>query len=717
MAFIGLGVLAIGLFVLADHLGGATLSGDSTSPDSAAEAPVSTEDDADDTETPTVVVPPPDDLESAREVADAFAQLWANEDYRGMYELLTTDVRQTMTREEFVERYEGIAREMGQTEVETEITGAIEEAGRYTITVRRESSRVGPFEDRVVIALVNENGRARVDWTPSMIVAELGDGLVRWRPDVPQRGRILDRNGRPLAHLGTISKVGVIPGQIEDEERLLQDLSGLLGMSEERIQGLYSGGAQDWFMPLKNFPDQMDPNLLQQLNQIPGVSVQKWPERVYPLGPAAAHVVGYLTEVTAEELPALAERGYAPGDVIGRTGIEAWADEYLSGSRGGRLVVLSRENTERRTIAQSQSQPSADVVLTIDIDLQMAAYRALGDNVGSVTIVDPADGAILAMVSSPTFDPNQFILGHTNETWAEVNNPETRPLENRATSFAYALGSVFKVVTMAAGMEHLDLSPQTMIPCPGEFSLPGADQVWRDWSPGGQGTLSLHNALVQSCNTVFYQIGADLDTQNNSLLPDVTKAFGFGRQTGLVELREASGVVPDASWKLSTFGDFWARGDAVNLSIGQGFFSATPLQVAVAYAAISNGGTLYQPFLVREITGIDGEVVYEAEIVETGRLPVGDDVLEAIRAALRDVPQAPNGTATEAFAGAGIPTSGKTGTAENDQGAAHAWYALLAPDDSPEMAMITMVEHGGEGSRTSAPIARQIIDAYAALRR
>jgi penicillin-binding protein 2 len=262
-------------------------------------------------------------------------------------------------------------------------------------------------------------------------------------------------------------------------------------------------------------------------------------------------------------------------------------------------------------------------------------------------------------------------------------------------------------------MEHLGITAQDVLNCPGEFSLPGADQVWRDWQPGGQGMLSLHNALVQSCNTVFYQIGADLDQQGNGLLPQIAHGFGYGQPTGLVELRETSGVVPDASWKLSTFGDFWARGDAVNLSIGQGFFSATPLQVAVSYAAIANGGTLYRPFLVREVVGIDGEVIYSAEVEERGRLPVSDETLQAIRAALRDVPQAPNGTALDAFSGAAIATSGKTGTAENDQGDAHAWYAALAPDDNPQIAMISMVEHGGEGSRVAAPIARQVVDVYA----
>jgi penicillin-binding protein 2 len=359
------------------------------------------------------------------------------------------------------------------------------------------------------------------------------------------------------------------------------------------------------------------------------------------------------------------------------------------------------------------SEPAADITLTIDIDLQRAAYEALGEHTGSIVILDPDTGAILAMVSNPTYDPNQFILGHTNETWEEINDPDRRPLENRATTFTYPVGSVFKVVTMAAGMEHLDMNAQSTIDCPGEFSITGADQVWRDWSPGGQGTLSLHNALVQSCNTVFYQIGADLDSDHQDLLPEAARGFGFGQSTGLEELRESSGTLPDAEWKVSTVGDFWARGDAVNLSIGQGYFAATPLQVAVAYAGIANGGTLYKPYLVQEIVSLEGDVIFEAEPEERAMIPFSDTILAEIRDAMRDVNQASNGTARDAFQGALIPSAGKTGTAETGQDDPHSWFAAFAPDNDAEMAMVAMVEYGGEGSRLAAPISREVIDVWA----
>jgi penicillin-binding protein 2 len=465
-------------------------------------------------------------------------------------------------------------------------------------------------------------------------------------------------------------------------------------------------------MPLRNFPDQMDPNLLQQLTAIPGVVVQKWPDRVYPAGPAAAHVVGYLSQVTADELPEKSKLGYGPGDMIGRAGIEAWGEKYLSGKRGGRLTIVGPDGAERKTIGQVKSEPAADIVLTIDLDVQNAAAQALGDKVGSVVVLDPSNGAVLAMVSNPTFDPNQFILGISDDTWAQFNDPEKRPLTNRATQMGYATGSTFKVVTMTAGMEQLGLTEQSPVDCPATFSLPGNSQVWRDWTPNGQGRLTLRNALVQSCNTVFYKIGADLDTKDPTLLPKTAEGFGFGQPTGIPELPEISGIVPSPDWKLETVRDHWARGDAVNLAIGQGYFTATPLQVADVYAAIANGGTLWQPYVVQEVKALDGSKPYQAQPKERGKLPLTPEHLNVIRSALKDVVSASNGTAVPAFKGEAKPVAGKTGTAENGQGDAHAWFAGYSPIDDPKMTGVALVEHGKEGSSVAAPIIRTVIDAY-----
>ncbi|MCM8745232.1 penicillin-binding protein 2 [Thermomicrobium sp. CFH 73360] len=655
--------------------------------------------------------PPQESPQTAKEAAEAFVRAWQSGDYRSMYALITRAAQQAIDEDSFVARYEGIAREIGQVSMEITLGEPLPGTLRFPIHVVRESARVGRLEEDNAIPVIREGDGYRIDWTPSLIVADLGDGRVRWIPTVPQRGRILDHKGRPLAELGLVNRIGVIPGQIQDEKLLLERLSQLLNLAPETIRQRYAGGQPDWFMPVATLPDPIDPQLLEQLAGIPGVVVRQWPERVYALGPAAAHVTGYLSEVTAEELRTLAREGYEPGDRIGRTGIEAWAEDWLRGRRGGRLVIVAPDGRERRVLAEVPAQPAADVVTTIDLDLQRAAYEALGDRVGSVIALDPKTGAIRALVSRPSFDPNRFILGLRPDEWQALNDEQSRPLLDRATQVGYPIGSTFKVVTMAAGMEYLGVDAQRVFDCPPTFSLPGGSVVWRDWNPRGQGALTLHNALVQSCNTVFFQVGAALDERDPNLLPQMARAFGFGSETGLSELPENPGLVPDPAWKLRERGDYWARGDAVNLSIGQGFFLGTPLQVADAYAAVANGGTLWRPYLIERVTAIDGSDRARTEPKARGTLPIAAEHIAAIRSALRDVVARPNGTAYSVFQGFPLPVAGKTGTAESGQDAPHAWFVAIAPADNPQLVLVVMVEHGGEGSRVAAPIARQILEA------
>ncbi|MBX6341208.1 MAG: penicillin-binding protein 2 [Thermomicrobiaceae bacterium] len=706
LSFVSLAVVVTGLFLVADRLGSRTAGSEGTP-----EAQLSA--------SPTAVTP--EALRSPREVAEAFTRLWSASQYDQMYDLISATAKQHISHDDFVKRYQGIAQEVGQTKIQVELKDAPKDSAQQPIHVVRESAKVGTLQEDNVIPLVKDPDGWRVEWTPSVIFADLNDGFVRWLPDVPQRGRILDRKGRPLAQLGMISKVGVVPGQIKDEKALLQKLSQLLGMPADQIKARYAGGQPDWFMPIKNYPDQMDPGLLQQLNAIPGVQVQKFPDRVYPAGPAAAHVVGYLSQVTADELPELSKQGYDAGDVIGRAGIEAWGEKYLAGKRGGRLVIVGPDGAQRKVLAEVKSEPAADVVTTIDLDVQLAADKALGNRNGSIVVLDPNSGAVLAMVSHPTFDPNKFILGLSDKDWAEINDQNRRPLQNRATQMSYPTGSTFKVVTTVAGLNNLGLTMQSTIPCPATFQIPGAPNVWHDWSRAGQGTLTLHNALVQSCDTVYYKIGFDLDQKDPKLLPNTARAFGFGAETGIPELPEVAGVVPDPDWKLQTIKDGWSHGDAVNLAIGQGYFLATPLQLADAYAAIANGGTLWQPYLVQEVDKLDGTKAYVHQPKERGKLPARPEQLAAIRAALKDVTTAPNGTAagfssTKPFKGEQHPVAGKTGTAESGRPEPHAWFAAFSPVDGARLTTVAMVEyateHGGEGGDAAAPLVRQVIDAY-----
>jgi penicillin-binding protein 2 len=682
--------------------------------DSGAPSPASNETPTPDTP-PTPTPPDPASLTTAKDVAETYAEVWSSGAYDQLYELLSDTAKAAITKDDFVARYEAIAIEAGILELEADIVSGEDDDLLFPMRVTIDSARIGEFTDDNQLPVIKQGDAYRIDWTPSLIFSGLGDGYVRWTSDIPQRGRILDRKGRPLAETGFISKVGVIPGQITDEPALLRTLSDLIDMPEDQIKAAYAAGEPNWFMPIKDYPDQMDPELVNKLGQIPGVVVQKWPARIYPAGSAAAHVVGYMSEITGDEIPELVKQGYEAGDQIGRAGVEAYAESWLAGKRGGVLALVNRDETTIRVLGEVQAEPAMDVILTIDLELQIAADASLGDRVGSAVVMDPANGQILAMASRPTFDPNAFVLGLSDEEWAKLNDPNLRPLVNRATTELYPSGSVFKLVTASAGMVHLGYTADTVLSCPGTFSLEGADQVWADWVPGGQGDMSLHRAIYRSCNTVFYKMGADLDEIDENLLPDMARAFGFGERTGIEELYDLPGTVPDPAWKEEVVGGFWARGDAVNLAIGQGYFTTTPLQMVKAYAAVTNGGTLWKPYLVLDVVRIDGSIAYSGQPEEMGQLPLNQEQIATLQNGMYDVVHASDGTAVAAFGDAPYDVSGKTGSAETGQPEeqeVHGWFGAYAPSDAPRVTIVTMIEYGVTGSGSAAPVARQILDRY-----
>lgn len=723
ISVLGLIVIALGVFLLADRLGGAKSNNASTngsspngvvavaSPKAGTPAP-----------TQTPIPTPTGPASTAESIAQRWVLLWGNQDYADMYDLISNASKQSISKKDFVARYQGIASAIGETSIKATVNSADTNASSYQMHVVRETSTVGEIAEDNTIPIVHDTDGYKVDWTPSLIFANLADGFVRWQPNYPGRGQILDRNGKVLATLGSIDEVGVVPGQIKNESQLLSQLSQLIGMSQNDIKSDYKGGKPDWFMPIKNFRDPMDPALEQKLEAIPGVVIQKQPARVYPAGAAAADITGYVSQITADELPKLSKEGYQSGDMIGRAGIESWGEKYLRGKPGGRLVIVGPDNAERRVIKEVKAQQADDVVTTIDINLQKAAYNALGDRPGAIVVLDPTNGAVLAMVSNPSYDPNEFILGITPDQLKALNDPNAKPLFNRATQGLYPIGSTFKVITTSAAMLYLGMGANSPITCPASWTIPGTTQpVFKDWSyPNGQGTLTLSNALTQSCDTAMYQIGYGVDQKDPNLLPNTAKAFGLGSPTGIPELPEASGIIPDPAWvQKNVPGGGWSYGDAVNLSIGQGYMVATPLQVADMYAAIANGGTLWQPYLVSEVRALGGNAVYTHKPKARGKLPISAAQAQVLHNALQAVVNAPNGTAaglsaTHPFDGDPhqAQIAGKTGTAESGQPMPQAWFASFTPVDGAKMAASVLVEHGGEGGDISAPIDRQVTDAF-----
>jgi penicillin-binding protein 2 len=674
----------------------------------------------------TSAATPAEPAMTADEVAAAWVARWNAGDYDGMYDLTTGTVRRTIPRDEFTARYLGIADRINLRSVAAELTGTIGDARRAPITVTFDSGIVGEFREENAIPLAREADGWRVAWTPSVIFRELGnDGCIDVDYLPAGRGKILDRHGEPLAYDGQVQRVGLVPGQIpaEETERVLDELAGLTDMPESAIERLYTDADPSWFVPIKDFPQDERERLLDVVSRLPGVSVKSTTARVYPLGERAAHLTGYVSVPTAEQIAA--DPDLVPGQLIGQSGIEAGADDILAGVHGGRVIVVHCDSrVERTQIAARDPVPPRDVVLTIDRAFQTSVFdqlQAQGPPKGAAVVLDPRSGALLALASIPSYDPNGFVLGFAPRDRDALRSEAERPLLSRAAEGIYPTGSAFKPIAFAAAMETLGYTPETVLDCPATFGLEGASQVWEDWTVEygvpPQGPLTLHQALVNSCNTIFYAIGRDLDRSDPEALPQMAKAFGLGGPTGIPYLPEASGVVPDPAWKLETFGDYWATGDAVNLAIGQGFLQVTPLQLANAYAAIANGGYLLQPFVVSQIVAPDGTVEPAGERTVRSRLPISGATLTALQAALRGQTSDPNGAGSfQVFGDMAWPIAGKTGTAQrNDTETAkpHSWFAGFGPyGATAEIASVVMFESAGEGVSFAAPTTRRIYDIW-----
>jgi penicillin-binding protein 2 len=411
------------------------------------------------------------------------------------------------------------------------------------------------------------------------------------------------------------------------------------------------------------------------------------------LASAAAHVVGYVGHPTAAELQQ--SPGVDESDWIGRAGIEAWGEQRLAGTRGGVIQIVDQSGLIAREIARKASTPGQDITLSLDSAIQNAAGAALGDKTGSVVLLDPRDNSVLALASQPSFDPNQFVIGLSDEQWQQLNSDQ-RPLVLRATESAYPTGSIFKVITMAAGMEKGLAKPTDTYNCGLDWNgLPGV--TLHNWQR--EGILQLSEALTESCNPAFYEIGLKLDQLDPTILPSFVHTFGLGQPTGVVGVPEVAGTVPDPSWKRQQIGQPWTSGDSVNLAIGQGYLLATPLQMANAYAALARGGAVLPPRLAAS-----------QDARPLGSLGLSANTLYTILDGMKRVTSTPLGTAYYAFRDERLSIAAKTGSAENENPDAHAWFIGFTPADNPKLLALVMVEGGQHGGTVAAPIARKLID-------
>ncbi|GAC1322731.1 MAG: penicillin-binding protein 2 [Chloroflexota bacterium] len=640
------------------------------------------------------------------DAAAAFFAAWQAHRYDAMYDLVSSSAQAATPRDMFVRRYANIASGIGETRLQvTPSDTELDPSGttaRATFTVTRTLAIFGEVSEDNALLLVQEGDHWRIGWDPGAIFANLNaTSTVRVLPDTPKRGRILDRTGVPLADNGSVLAIGVVPGQITDEAAMVAALSGALGLPPELIKSRYAGGQPTWFMPITQRPESERPDVEAKLDGVAGVSLQDRPARVYPIGPAAAHLVGYIGHPTADELRTLSANGYDGSDWIGRSGVEAWGEKTLAGTRGGAIQIANASGDVVRVMAQKKSVPGEDIRLSVDAAIQNEAMQVLGDRAGSAVVMDPKDASVLALASTPSFDPNEFVTGISDQRWQELNGP-SRPLLFRAVESAYPTGSVFKVITMAAGLENGVVTPQESFDCgPDWHGLPGV--VLHNWQT--QGTLKLSEALTESCNPAFYEIGARMDRRDPQLLPNCARQFGLGSVTGTLGVSEIAGTVPDPQWKQTQVGEAWTTGDGVNLAIGQGYLLATPLQVANAYRTLAEG-SLVSPGLVPSD---------KPHLL--GSLDLAPTTSSAILEGMQRVTSTSAGTASYAFRDEKLPIAAKTGSAENENPDAHAWFVGYTPPLDPRLLVLIMIEGGQHGGTVAAPVARALIDyAYAQSR-
>ncbi|MGB3790884.1 MAG: penicillin-binding protein 2 [Phormidesmis sp.] len=530
------------------------------------------------------------------------------------------------------------------------------------------------------------------------------DNRVLLLPRRPARGTIFDRNGQILVGSRLSHSVSIwpiaLPKEDADKEKIIARLAQILDVPAEEINDRLEQSSYNLnkSVPIsRGLSSAQTTALAEYADQLPGVRVEAEAVRNYPRGDLAAHVLGYTGELNDEELETLKDQDYRLGDVIGKMGLEMALEPRLRGQWGGQQVEVDSGGRVLSVIGEKPPISGQDVQITLDLELQRAAEEALGNHTGAIVAIDPRDGAVRAMVSRPTFDPNIFSTRITQAQWEQITE-NGYPLVNRAMR-AYPPASTFKIITATAGLESDKFSPYTVLPTYAFLNI-GGIQFW-DWNNAGFGPLGFQGALAMSSDTFFYQIGRGVGEKN---LQKWMHKYGLGELTGIeLGFEEDKGLVPDEEWKREVLDEPWYLGDTINASIGQGNVLATPLQMAVVFAAVANGGDRVTPHFV-----MDSEQDPKEWRTSLGMKPSTVKVLEE---GLRQVVSA--GTGGRVNDPALPPVAGKSGTAEAPPGKTHTWFGAYAPYENPEIVVIAFGEHsGGGGGSFAAPMVKQVLEQY-----
>jgi len=551
---------------------------------------------------------------------------------------------------------------------------------------------------------------------------------VRLVPVPPNRGLIYDRRGRPVAENQPAYRLELVPEKVAGLRETIQSLGRIIELPEDAYEDFEAERKRYRefdSVPLKfNLSDEEVARFAVDRHRYEGVEVVPYLARRYPYGELLTHVLGYVGRLDADDLARVDAGNYRGTSHIGKTGIERYYETRLHGSSGMERLETNVQGRTLRVLGREAPVHGEDLVLSLDVQLQQAAWEALGERAGAVVAIDPNDGSVLALVSKPAFDPNLFVGGISREGYRSILEAPGRPLFNRALLGGYEPGSTIKPFLGLAGLETgvIDVSDRAY--SSGRFFLPGVDKPFRDWKKGGHGWVDIYGALEQSVNTYFYQLALELGIDR---MHDYLAQFGFGSPSGLDLLGESSGVLPSRAWKRGQFGQPWYPGETVIAGIGQGFNVVTPIQLANAVATLANGGKRFEPRLLYAGKRPDDAQAQRAEAPVALQVPVRNPAnWDVIREGMRRVVHGARGTARAIRPEPPLEIAGKSGTAQvaaqaededmDDTTAAHlrhhALFIAYAPVARPSIAVAAVVEHGGGGSRQAAPVARALIDAW-----
>lgn len=516
------------------------------------------------------------------------------------------------------------------------------------------------------------------------------------------RGQIRDRQGRPLTLNRPAFTVALVPTELQHPELVIPEVARRVGMTPQEVAAKLAAIPDRPFELVRvrrDVPKEAIAALEENRMDLPGVLVQVEPVRDYLFGPLAAHLLGYLGEISDRDLQTLHSRGYEAGDLIGKDGIERIYDGYLKGRSGQVQEEVDAQGRPLKRLATVPPTPGDIVDLGIDLDVQRAAEEALGPRIGAVVAMDPRDGTIVALVSHPAFDPNRFATGILTTEWDRLLHDPQQPLLDRAIQGGYPMGSVFKIVTATAALELGLVQANSWFYCPGYYAL--GSRIFHDHEE--HGALTFVEGIAKSCNVVFWTLARPVGPDN---LAKFSRMFELGQTTGIDLLQESAGVIPDPAWKERVWQQQWFPGDTLNTAVGQGYVLATPIQVARLIAAVANGGTLVTPHLVTRISSPEGRLLLRLAPPPTGQIHLSARTMEVLRTGLEAV--VTRGTAVSIQI-PGLTVAGKTGTAENPHGKPHAWFAGYAPIDNPRLVVVALVENVGYGAEFAVPIAQRVL--------